>query len=32
MNMPYHLELERVTERFLGTNALGTTTRAIGPA
>jgi adenylosuccinate synthase len=30
--MPYHLELERVTERFLGTNALGTTKRGIGPA
>src|SRR4029450_8045227 len=32
MIMPYHLELERVTERFLGTNALGTTKRGIGPA
>jgi adenylosuccinate synthase len=30
--MPYHLELERVTERFLGRNALGTTKRGIGPA
>jgi adenylosuccinate synthase len=30
--MPYHLELERVTERFLGANALGTTKRGIGPA
>ena len=30
--MPYHLELEKVTERFLGTNALGTTKRGIGPA
>jgi adenylosuccinate synthase len=30
--MPYHLELERVTERFLGKNALGTTKRGIGPA
>src|ERR671938_893851 len=32
MIMPYHLELERVTERFLGSNALGTTKRGIGPA
>src|SRR5437762_5474102 len=32
MIMPYHLELEKVTERFLGTNALGTTKRGIGPA
>jgi adenylosuccinate synthase len=31
MIMPYHLELERVTERFLGKNALGTTKRGIGP-
>jgi adenylosuccinate synthase len=30
--MPYHLELERVIERFLGKNALGTTKRGIGPA
>jgi adenylosuccinate synthase len=30
--MPYHLELERLTERFLGKNALGTTKRGIGPA
>jgi adenylosuccinate synthase len=30
--MPYHLELENVTQRFLGTNALGTTKRGIGPA
>ena len=29
--MPYHLELEKVTERFLGKNALGTTKRGIGP-
>jgi adenylosuccinate synthase len=29
--MPYHLELEKVTERFLGSNALGTTKRGIGP-
>src|ERR1700691_1948243 len=30
--MPYHTELDRVTERFLGRNALGTTRRGIGPA
>ena len=30
--MPYHQELDRVTERFLGKNALGTTRRGIGPA
>jgi adenylosuccinate synthase len=30
--MPYHQELDRVTERFLGRNALGTTRRGIGPA
>ena len=30
--MPYHLELEKVTERFLGKNALGTTKKGIGPA
>ena len=30
--MPYHLELEKVTQRFLGHNALGTTKRGIGPA
>jgi adenylosuccinate synthase len=30
--MPYHLELDRVTERYLGTHALGTTKRGIGPA
>ena len=30
--MPYHLELDRVTERFLGKNALNTTKRGIGPA
>jgi adenylosuccinate synthase len=29
--MPYHLELEKVTQRFLGRNALGTTKRGIGP-
>src|ERR687891_993795 len=30
--MPYHLELDKVTERFLGRNRLGTTKRGIGPA
>src|SRR5262245_54757920 len=30
--MPYHLAIEKVTERFLGKNALGTTKRGIGPA
>ncbi len=30
--MPYHLELDRMTERYLGKNALGTTKRGIGPA
>jgi len=30
--MPYHLELDRVTERFLGRAKLGTTRRGIGPA
>lgn len=30
--MPYHLELDRVTERFLGKQRLGTTKRGIGPA
>jgi adenylosuccinate synthase len=30
--MPYHLELDRVTERYLGRNQLGTTKRGIGPA
>src|SRR5262245_6624230 len=30
--MPYHMELDRVTERFLGKNKLGTTKRGIGPA
>ena len=29
--MPYHLELEKVTQRHLGGNALGTTKRGIGP-
>jgi adenylosuccinate synthase len=30
--MPYHQELDRVNERFLGKNRLGTTKRGIGPA
>ncbi len=30
--MPYHQELDRVTERFLGKNKLGTTKRGIGPS
>jgi adenylosuccinate synthase len=30
--MPYHTELDRLTERYLGKNALGTTKRGIGPA
>src|SRR5438477_9343841 len=30
--MPYHQELDRVIERFLGKNKLGTTKRGIGPA
>jgi adenylosuccinate synthase len=30
--MPYHLELDRVIERRLGHNRLGTTKRGIGPA
>jgi adenylosuccinate synthase len=30
--MPYHQELDRLTERFLGKIALGTTKRGIGPA
>ncbi len=30
--MPYHLELDRVTERYLGRQRLGTTKRGIGPA
>jgi adenylosuccinate synthase len=29
--MPYHLELDKVTERRLGKNRLGTTKRGIGP-
>jgi len=30
--MPYHSELDRLTERKLGRNSLGTTKRGIGPA
>jgi len=30
--MPYHQELDMVSERFLGKNKLGTTKRGIGPA
>src|SRR5438128_6353449 len=30
--MPYHVELDRLTERRLGKNSLGTTKRGIGPA
>ena len=30
--MPYHQEIDRLTERYLGKNALGTTKRGIGPA
>lgn len=30
--MPYHQELDRLTERHLGKNKLGTTKRGIGPA
>jgi adenylosuccinate synthase len=30
--MPYHYELDRVAERYLGKNRLGTTKRGIGPA
>ena len=30
--MPYHQEIDRVTERYLGKNSLGTTKRGIGPA
>jgi adenylosuccinate synthase len=31
LTMPYHLELDRVTERYLGKAQLGTTKRGIGP-
>src|SRR6058998_722164 len=30
--MPYHLEMDKVTERYLGKHKLGTTKRGIGPA
>jgi len=30
--LPYHQELDRLTERYLGKNKLGTTKRGIGPA
>jgi len=30
--MPYHIELDKVTERYLGKAKLGTTKRGIGPA
>ncbi|MGH9172247.1 MAG: adenylosuccinate synthase [Acidimicrobiales bacterium] len=30
--MPYHYEIDKMTERFLGHNKLGTTKRGIGPA
>src|SRR5947208_4101515 len=30
--MPYHQEIDRVTEHYLGKNKLGTTKRGIGPA
>ncbi len=30
--MPYHHELDRLTERYLGKNSLGTTRRGMGPA
>ncbi|MCC7076616.1 MAG: adenylosuccinate synthase [Acidimicrobiia bacterium] len=29
--MPYHLELDKLTERFLGKHSLGTTKKGIGP-
>lgn len=32
MIMPYHQEIDRLTERYLGKNKLGTTKRGIGPA
>src|SRR6478752_3952423 len=32
LSMAYHRELDRVTERYLGKNKLGTTKRGIGPA
>ncbi|MGH4025016.1 MAG: adenylosuccinate synthetase, partial [Pseudonocardiaceae bacterium] len=30
--MPYHVEMDRVTERYLGKSKIGTTGRGIGPA
>ena len=30
--MPYHVEIDRVTERYLGKSKIGTTGRGIGPA
>jgi len=30
--LPYHQEIDRVTERYLGKNKIGTTKRGIGPA
>ena len=30
--MPYHVEIDKVTERFLGKSRIGTTGRGIGPA
>jgi adenylosuccinate synthase len=30
--MPYHLEMDKITERYLGKHRLGTTKRGIGPA
>jgi adenylosuccinate synthase len=30
--MPYHVEIDRVTERYLGKAKIGTTGRGIGPA
>jgi adenylosuccinate synthase len=30
--MPYHLELDKLTERYLGKHQLGTTRRGVGPA
>ncbi len=30
--LPYHLEIDRITERYLGKNKLGTTKRGIGPS
>jgi adenylosuccinate synthase len=30
--LPFHLEIDRITERYLGKNKLGTTKRGIGPS